>query len=764
VRSRVSRGAPAIAAALFVSAATFGFAVPAGTAAPALASAAPATSASPVRYSWHNVQVVAGGFVDGLVFSAAQRGLAYARTDIGGAYRWDAAARHWVPLLDFTGFNDWNELGVESIATAPGDAGKVWVATGEYTQPWASPPDGEILRSADQGRSWQVSALPIQLAANQDGRGTGERLAVDPGDERILYLASPANGLWRSRDGGATWAQVTSFPVTSTPDAIGLSFVTFGAGHDGHPGGHRGAPTSTIFVGDATGRRVYESTDAGATWRPIPGEPAGLEPQHGAVAGNGVFYVDYANAPGPNGMTDGRVWKYSTRTGAWTDITPRRPGADGNPAFGYSGLAVDPSHPGTVMVATNDRWFPVDTIYRSTNGGASWEDIGASATLDITASPYLAWGGTPKFGWWISSIAIDPFNPGHAIYGTGATVFGTGNLTAADRGRPTAWSSAAAKGIEETAAQDLLAPAAGPCRLVSAVGDLGGFCHTTLTDSPASGMIAPILSTGTSLAEAGGAPLDIAMVGWNGGDFSADGGATWSAMALPPGVPFGAGAVALSADGSSLVWTPENQSFAPEPATPVRSTDRGATWSAVSGLPAGVMAVADPVSPETFSAFDPSSGTLYASGDGGASFTAQTSGLPTGTGAEQTGSLPQLHTVPGRGGDLWLTGGDGLLYHSTDGGKTFAAVPSVATVATLGFGKAAPGAGYPAIYLVGVVGAVQGIFRSADGGAHWARINTGAQQWGWTGQAITGDLHVYGRVYLATNGRGIQHGDPAATR
>ncbi len=64
----------------------------------------------------------------------------------------------------------------------------------------------------------------------------GERLAVDPNDDQILYLASPANGLWRSRDGGATWAQVAAFPVTSTPDDIGLSFVTFGAG----PGGRRG--------------------------------------------------------------------------------------------------------------------------------------------------------------------------------------------------------------------------------------------------------------------------------------------------------------------------------------------------------------------------------------------------------------------------------------------------------------------------------------------------------------------------------------------
>ena len=209
---------------------------------------APAGAVAPVPYSWHNAQIVGGGFVDGLIFSPARRGLAYARTDIGGAYRWDASQRRWIPLLDFTGFDDWNELGVESIAPDPLNANKVWAATGEYTYPWAVPLDGEILRSDNQGRSWQITDLPIQLASNQNGRDMGERLAVDPDDDNILYLASPANGLWRSADGGVTWSQVASFPVTSTPDDIGLSFVTFD-----RIGSQRGAPTRTIFIGNATG-------------------------------------------------------------------------------------------------------------------------------------------------------------------------------------------------------------------------------------------------------------------------------------------------------------------------------------------------------------------------------------------------------------------------------------------------------------------------------------------------------------------------------
>jgi photosystem II stability/assembly factor-like uncharacterized protein len=270
-------------------------------------------------------------------------------------------------------------------------------------------------------------------------------------------------------------------------------------------------------------------------------------------------------------------------------------------------------------------------------------------------------------------------------------------------------------------------------------------------------MIQPILGSGESIGEAGAAPLDVAEVGYSGGDWSTDGGAAWTAMTLPPGSSAGAGVVAVSADGSHIVWAPVD-------AAPAYSTDGGQTWTPVTGLAQGLMPVADPVRPGVFYAFDPADGTVLKSTDGGATFTAAATGLPDGVGSEQSSSAPQLHTVPGRAGDLWLTAGDGALYHSTDGALAFSKISSVGTVATLGFGRAAPGAGYPAIYLTGIVGGVQGIFRSTDGGGSWLRINTGAQQWAWIGQTITGDPRVFGRVYLGTNGRGILYGDPAGSR
>ncbi|HEY0805104.1 MAG TPA: cellulose-binding domain-containing protein, partial [Pseudonocardiaceae bacterium] len=76
-----------------------------------------------------------------------------------------------------------------------------------------------------------------------------------------------------------------------------------------------------------------------------------------------------------------------------------------------------------------------------------------------------------------------------------------------------------------------------------------------------------------------------------------------------------------------------------------------------------------------------------------------------------------------------------------------------------GFGKAAPGQTYPALYAIAQIGGTQGIFRSDDGGSSWARINDDQHQYGNIGQAITGDPRIYGRVYVGTNGRGIVYGD-----
>ncbi|MEE1753755.1 xyloglucanase [Streptomyces sp. SP18CS02] len=744
-----------------------------------LTGAAPAAQAGPETrpepraaaaepYTWKNVRIDGGGFVPGIVFNRTEKNLAYARTDIGGAYRWQQTTKSWVPLLDSVGWDRWGHTGVVAIASDSVAPNRVYAAVGTYTNSW-DPGNGAVLRSADRGATWQRTDLPFKLGGNMPGRGMGERLAVDPHRNSVLYLGAPSgNGLWRSTDSGVTWSRVTSFPNPGTyrqdpddttgyaSDNQGVVWVTFDEST-----GTPGSATRTVYVGVADKENsVYRSTDAGATWTRLPGQPTGLLAHKGVLeAAAGHLYLAYSDTGGPYDGGRGQVWRYATRTGTWQDITPA---ADAS--YGFSGLSVDRQRPGTVMVTGYSSWWPDTQIFRTTDSGAHWTrawdytsypDRSNRYTMDVSSVPWLTWGAapqppeqTPKLGWMTESLEIDPFDSNRMMYGTGATVYGTEDLTRWDTGSPFTIRPMV-KGLEETAVNDLVSPPSG-APLISALGDVGGFRHTDVTQVPGRMFTQPVFTTTTSLDYAETSPNTMVRVGdLDSGPriaFSTDNGANWWAGQEPPGVS-GGGTVAAAADGSRFVWSPAG-------AAVHTASGFGSSWTASRGIPAGATVESDRVDPKTFYGFK--SGTFYVSRDGGVSFTARATGLPV------SGDV-RFKAVPGRGGDIWLAGGAAAgqygLWHSTDAGATFTRAAGVEQADTIGFGKAAPGAAYQTLYTSARIGGVRGIFRSIDAGATWVRVNDDAHQFGWTGAAITGDPRIYGRVYVSTNGRGIVYGD-----
>jgi len=361
---------------------------------------------------------------------------------------------------------------------------------------------------------------------------------------------------------------------------------------------------------------------------------------------------------------------------------------------------------------------------------------------------------------WLADVKIDPFDPDHAVFSTGFGIWSTRNLRGADRGLATLWAFDD-RGIEETVPTVVLSPPSG-VHLLSAVADIDGFRHEDFDVSPRAGRFGvPPYKNTAHLAFAWKHPEVLVRSGNTYRNdqvtaaYSLDQGATWKAFQTePPGTvgPYwrGEGAITISADAKTVVWSPTG-------VAPHLTTDWGATWFPCVAGSVNLAVAADTVNPRNFYAYDTEAGTIVLSTDGARSFKARAGGLPVLEG--RWGPAPgNLSAVPGSEGEFWVLS-NGFLIHSTDAGASISELKGV-DASLIGFGKAAPGRDRAALFIVGHVAGVEGLFRSDDSGAHWVRITDATHGFGQI-RCISGDPRVFGRVYFGTGGRGILYGDRA---
>ncbi|WP_157200826.1 cellulose binding domain-containing protein [Massilia sp. Root351] len=691
-------------------------------------------SARAETYKWDAVAMGGAGYVTGVIPSKSERGVVYMRTDVGGAYRWDPQRERWTALQDWIGEERSGLMGVESVAVDPRNAANVYLMAGtDYLNGGKS----AILRSRDYGRNFEVldTTPQFKVHGNGMGRGNGERLQVDPGDSNVLYAGTRRNGLFRSSDAGTTWNRVASLPVTSTPNDNGIGFVLL------DPASADGGPAQRIFIGvsrlEPNRPNLYFSYDGGASFEPVEGGPAGLMPQRAVISPEGKLYITYANGAGPHptaleAMNQGQVWEYDAAGGNWSNITPA--GMTGP----FGGISMDPADPLHLVVSTTNVWYPQgsgygDQIYTSSDAGRTWSNVMARPfTIDPKGAAWI----TGSSIHWASDVVFDPFDTRTAWVVSGNGVFRTTDIDAP----ATTWHFAVA-GVEESGAFSVISLPNG--QLATAIGDYDGFIHSDPSQYGARHN--PAMGTTTSLA----ASADGRVLARTGNQlyYSTDTGASWTKASASNG---SAGQLALSADGQVLLHNPDGSS------TTYRSANYGASWTTVAGLNlAGARPVADTVNPLRFYAYDSGTGRMLASTDGGASFAPQ--------GSPGLGGSKFITATPGIEGDLWVCLPGGLA-HTTDGGATFSKIAAVSNCATAGVGKAAPGAGYPALYVWGTVGGTRGMLRSTDRGATWVRVNDDAHQFGGIGAApvIAGDMNNYGAVYMNAMGRGVAYGVVAA--
>ncbi len=690
-------------------------------------------------YTWKNAPIGGGGFVTGIITHKTS-GDRYCRTDVGGAYRWDAANNKWVQLLDWLNESENGFIGVDALALDPQNANNVYMLCGTS---YINSGRTAILKSTDKGNTFTYTDVTAKFKThgNGSGRGNGERLAVDPNNSNILFCGTRENGLWKSTDAGVTWNLAWN-GVTATANGNGICFVLF------DPSGSvvNGA-SQTIYIGvSRTGAAtIYRSTDGGATFTDISATTVFM-PHRAALQGT-TMYVTYSDNEGPqSGNGDGKLYKLNTATGVWTNVTPVH-----SKDYAYGGVSIDPTNVNRVIVSTCGMYWNNqfgtgwgDFIFLSTDGGSSWTlKNGTNATYDANG---MAWsnGGAVN---WMDCIEFDQDNLSKVRVIGGGGVYTCSDITAANP----SWKYDVV-GIEETALLDGTSIPGGP--FISSFGDVSGFIHEPLTSYPSQKLSPPGGYNNHSIAYAAANPNKVVRIANEGNVvyYSTNMGATWTAASSNMGA---AGRVAVSADGGTILHCPAGSS------TTYYTTNNGGSWSACSGVSLGDAApVADQVNSNYFYIYHPFNGQLYRSTNKGVSFSV--AGTPGASTANYPWEPVLIRTVPGFEGHMWVPLGRNGLKYSTNAGVAYTTVPNVTYCKTVGVGIAMPGAGYPTIFIWGTVSGVTGLFRSTDQGVTWLRLNDDAHEFAGA-PLLIGDMNVAGRVYMsAGGGRGVIYWEPAA--
>jgi photosystem II stability/assembly factor-like uncharacterized protein len=290
----------------------------------------------------------------------------------GGVWKTTDGAHTFAPVFD-----DQPVQSIGALATAPSNPRIVWAGTGEA---WAIR-DADVMgdgvyKSTDAGATWQNMGL----------KETGRigRIIVHPTNPNIVYVCAlgratgpqQERGVFRTRDGGATWQRVLF--VNENTGCSGLSIDA--------------SDPRTLFAGTwevvmhtwamfsgGNGSGVYVSHDSGSTWKRIvdPGLP---HPPLGkievAVAPSNSTRV-YALIQTPD---QGSLWRSDDGGEKWQVVSWDR-SLIGRAGY-YIRMEINPQNDLEVLIANS-------SFHRSVNGGETFPitDRGCGDCHDIWIDP-----------------------------------------------------------------------------------------------------------------------------------------------------------------------------------------------------------------------------------------------------------------------------------------------------------------------------------------------------------------------------------------
>ncbi|HOU67278.1 MAG TPA: hypothetical protein PKW49_01675 [Paludibacteraceae bacterium] len=710
-----------------------------------------------VPYSYGTIAIGGGGFVSGLISCGNSK---YARTDVGGAYKWNEADCSWKPITNFISEDDKGLLRIEALAVDPSNENNIYLLAGCQ---YFSNQKTAVMYSKDGGKTFNTSDITnlLFVHGNGDGRNCGERIAVDPNNSNIIFCGGRANNpLIKSTDGGKTWTAV-NFPavystsvnwpswgsnsVKTTPDNNGITNVVFDKNKKAN------SATSRIFVGVSrtNDSNVYVSEDGGASWSAITSLPTKWMPLRMKMDPDGNLLISYADKCAYG--TSGGAYRYNPNTKTATDISPA------NKSIGD--IAVSPKDANKLVASTNSTWIPQawdngssangDIFYTSTDGGKTWRSLQDNRTITNNGVTWI-----PGYAiHWCGSVCFHPNDDNKVSFASGNGIFTCNNIWC--DGKPTFYFDV--NGLEETVPLDMVSVPDG--NLYTVIGDYSGFIHNNIHEFAPIYSVAPGTTGGINFYS--GDPKIMMRVANTGFYYTTNGDNGWKEMGKTSysySNPYCSTCSPLASNEGKCAITKVNGNMryfvvpGPNESGIFYSDNNGSSWSAVSGTQAAGDIKTDPVNDAYI--YAGGNNVVYVSSDYGKTFKSV---------SLTNGGWYRLCVIPGHEGLVYAPCGTSGLQVSTDHGTSFKGLNKVTTCYAVGAGKGLTDNSYT-LYIWGKAnGNAMGLYRSIDEGASWQRINDDQNQFGGTGNGkfVIGDWNNFGRFYMSTVGLGIVYGELA---
>jgi len=321
-----------------------------------------------------------------------------------------ARARRRVQTLPVTGAV-WESIGptniggrMTSIICHPDKAD--WI--------WAGAAAGGVWKSKDAGRTWSP------LWHSQESLSVGS-LAIDSKNPDVIYCGTgEANlsfdsyagvGIYRTTDGGDTWALLAPSRAARIPTRIGAIAID---PHDckhlliGGVGAHESSPEPNDLGG------MYVSSDGGLNWHRETFISKKNYWCHSVVfhpTRPGVIFATVTELGARSG-----IWYSEDGGRRWTQLTNGLPDPEN---LSRTSLAVSPSNQDIIYAfagsALSARSDLLQGVYRSEDGGQTWREIsGKTQSGHKKLSRYFADEDQIYYG---NTIVVHPHNPDNVLCG-----------------------------------------------------------------------------------------------------------------------------------------------------------------------------------------------------------------------------------------------------------------------------------------------------------------------------------------------------------